>query len=230
MAMDLSSPRRTRVKICGLTRPQDIDAAVSAGADAVGLVFYAPSKRAISIEQAVALRKSVPAFVDVVALFVNADPAAVQDVIRLVQPDILQFHGDESPEYCESFNHRYMKAFRLGGSGLDSAARVLEACRRYMSASAWLFDSYSAGYGGSGLTFDPALLADVRQAPDSRPLVLAGGLKADTAGETLKDLWPYAVDVSSGVEEAPGIKSAPKIHAFIDAVLSVDTGCVRHQL
>ncbi|MDS1141772.1 phosphoribosylanthranilate isomerase [Pusillimonas sp. SM2304] len=215
-----SAPRRIRVKICGLTRPQDVDAAVNAGADAVGLVFYGPSKRAVSLEQAIALRKAVPAFVDVVALFVNAAEDQVQEVIDQVQPDLLQFHGDETPAYCESFNRRYFRAFRVGGPGLDTPEQVLAACRKYASASAWLFDSYSTGYGGSGLPFDPALLRDVRQAADSRPLVLAGGLKADTVAQSVRALQPYAVDVSSGVEEAPGIKSAQKIAAFMKAVAS----------
>ncbi|AEC19823.1 N-(5'-phosphoribosyl)anthranilate isomerase [Pusillimonas sp. T7-7] len=213
--------QRTRIKICGLTRPQDVDAAVLAGADAVGLVFYEPSKRSVSLEQAASLRRLVPAFVDVVALFVNASAKEVDQVIEQVQPDLLQFHGDESPEFCASFKRRHMRAFRLGGRGLDTPAGVLAACRQYPTASAWLFDSYSAGYGGSGLTFDPELLSDVRQAPDSRPMVLAGGLKADTVAQSLKRLQPYAVDVSSGVEDAPGIKSAQKIAAFVQAVASV---------
>ncbi|WP_228129224.1 phosphoribosylanthranilate isomerase [Pusillimonas sp. T7-7] len=221
ISSNTSMQQRTRIKICGLTRPQDVDAAVLAGADAVGLVFYEPSKRSVSLEQAASLRRLVPAFVDVVALFVNASAKEVDQVIEQVQPDLLQFHGDESPEFCASFKRRHMRAFRLGGRGLDTPAGVLAACRQYPTASAWLFDSYSAGYGGSGLTFDPELLSDVRQAPDSRPMVLAGGLKADTVAQSLKRLQPYAVDVSSGVEDAPGIKSAQKIAAFVQAVASV---------
>ncbi|MGB6104434.1 MAG: phosphoribosylanthranilate isomerase [Pusillimonas sp.] len=221
MTATSSITQRTRVKICGLTRPQDVDAAVGAGADAVGLVFYRPSKRAVSLEQAMALRQAVPAFVSVVALFVNAPEQEVHEVIERVQPDLLQFHGDESAAYCASFKRRYMRAFRIGGPGLDSAEQVLSTCRQYQSASAWLFDSFSAGYGGSGLAFDAELLSAVRQAADSRPLVLAGGLKADTVAQSLKDLRPYAVDVSSGVEDSPGIKSAQKIAAFMRAVASV---------
>ncbi|NYT57897.1 phosphoribosylanthranilate isomerase [Alcaligenaceae bacterium] len=213
--------QRTRIKICGLTRPQDVASAVLAGADAIGLVFYEPSKRSVNLEQAASLRKLVPAFVDVVALFVNAGTEEVNQVIEQVQPDILQFHGDESPEFCTSFNRRYMRAFRIGGPGIDTPAAVLAACRQHPTASAWLFDSYSAGYGGSGLTFDPALLNEVRQAPDSRHMVLAGGLKPETVARSLKLLRPYAVDVSSGVEDAPGIKSAQKIAAFTQAVESV---------
>src|SRR3546814_729262 len=155
ISSNTSMQQRTRIKICGLTRPQDVDAAVLAGADAVGLVFYEPSKRSVSLEQAASLRRLVPAFVDVVALFVNASAKEVDQVIEQVQPDLLQFHGDESPEFCASFKRRHMRAFRLGGRGLDTPAGVLAACRQYPTASAWLFDSYSAGYGGSGLTFEP---------------------------------------------------------------------------
>ena len=210
---------RTRIKICGLTRPQDVQAAVLAGVDAIGLVFYPPSKRSVTLEQAIGLRKLVPAFVDVVALFVNPSVQEVEQVIDQVQPDLLQFHGDESPAFCASFNRRYMRAFRVGGAGLDTPAAVLAACQQYSDASAWLFDSYSAGYGGSGLSFDPALLDDVRRAPDACPIVLAGGLKPDTVSGSVQALQPYAVDVSSGVEEAPGIKSAQKITAFTQAVM-----------
>ncbi|NYT85880.1 phosphoribosylanthranilate isomerase [Pollutimonas harenae] len=220
MSSQLSTLQRTRIKICGLTRPQDVDTAVRAGADAVGLVFYGPSKRAVGLGQAASLRQRVPAFVDVVALFVNASTHEVEQVIEQVQPDLLQFHGDESPEFCTSFKQRYMRAFRVGGPGLDTPEAVLAACRRYPSASAWLFDSYSTGYGGSGLSFDPELLSAVRQAPDSRSIVLAGGLKADTVAHSLKMVQPYAVDVSSGVEDAPGIKSEQKIAAFVQSVAS----------
>lgn len=209
---------RVRAKVCGLTRTQDIQAAVRSGADAIGLVFYPGSRRAVSIEQAVALRAQVPAFVSVVALFVNAPQAEVHDVIAQVQPDLLQFHGDESAAYCEAFGHRYVRAFRVGGPDMASAEQVLAACRRYMSASAWLFDSHSAGYGGSGRALDPALLDYVLQAPDSRPVVLAGGLRPDTVAQSIRTIRPYAVDVSSGVEAAPGIKSAEQIAAFIRAV------------
>src|SRR3546814_329512 len=209
---------RTRVKICGLTRPEDIDAAVQAGTDAIGFVFHAPSKRAVNLEQARALRQRVPAFVSVTALFVNAPENEVRAVIDRVQPDLLQFHGDESPEYCASFERRYLRAFRVGGPELNTPLAVLEACRRYPSASAWLFDSYSAGYGGSGLAFDIDLLSELRQARDSRPLILAGGLKPETLAQLVRQVRPYAVDVSSGVESAPGIKSADKINAFMQAL------------
>ncbi|MGB3290481.1 MAG: phosphoribosylanthranilate isomerase [Burkholderiaceae bacterium] len=212
---------RTRVKICGLTRGEDIDAAVRAGADAIGFVFYEASKRYVEPEQARLLRSRVPAFVSVTALFVNAAESRVRDVIEQVRPSLLQFHGDETPDYCAGFGLPYMRAFRLGGPGLDTPDAVLRECRRYASASAWLFDSYSSGYGGSGLAFDIGLLDQVRAAPDSRPMVVAGGLKPESITELLGRIRPYAVDVSSGVETAPGIKSAEKIRAFMQALRAV---------
>lgn len=210
--------QRVRVKICGLTNLDDVQCAVRAGADAIGLVFYAPSARAVSLEQAKRLRAAVPAFVDVVTLFVNAAPEQVQTVIDQVQPDLLQFHGDESPDYCAGFNHRYLRAFRLGAPGLATAADVLKVCRTYAQASAWLFDSDSPGYGGSGTPADATLLRDLWAAPDNRPLILAGGLSAQTIAASVQALHPYAVDVSSGVESEPGVKSAEKIAAFMRAL------------
>ncbi|OWT54477.1 phosphoribosylanthranilate isomerase [Candidimonas nitroreducens] len=217
---------RTRVKICGLTRPQDIATAASAGADAVGFVFYPQSSRLLGLEQARSLRAAVPAFVDVVALFVNAPRDEVQAVIDQVRPGLLQFHGDEPPEYCAGFHHPYMRAFRLGAPGLDTPQGVLAAAQQHGAAAAWLFDSYSPGYGGSGKTFDLSLLDAVRREPGSRPVVLAGGLNAATVAASIRDLRPYAVDVSSGVESAPGIKSAEKIKAFMRAVAQGDGAVV----
>ena len=219
---------RTRVKICGLTRAEDVSAAVAAGADAVGLVFYPPSSRYVSPENARLLRSQVPAMVSVVALFVNASSEQVKHIIDEVQPDILQFHGDESPEACEQYRHRYMKAFRVGAPGLDTPQAVLDTCRRYDSASAWLFDSYSDGYGGSGKQFDLGLLEAVRAnsgsclAPGSMTGgVLAGGLNSDTVGAAIQRAQPFAVDVSSGVESSGGVKCASKIRAFMQAVAQV---------
>lgn len=209
---------RTRVKICGITRIQDVEAACEAGADAIGLVFYPKSSRLVSLEQARGLRDAVPAFVSVAALFVNVPEAQVRQVLEQVRPDVLQFHGDETPEYCAGFGRSYMKAFRVGGPGLDSPESVLAACRRYPHAAAWLFDSYSPGYGGSGLTFDIGLLDEVRRAPDSRPIVLAGGLNPQNVEGAVRAVRPYALDVSSGVEESGGIKSAEKIRAFMQSV------------
>jgi len=209
---------RVRIKICGVTEPDHARDAVTAGADAIGLVFYPPSPRALSLEQARTVREVVPAFVSVVTLFVNADAEHVRAVIDAVRPDLLQFHGDESPDACAAFNHRYIRAFRLGGPGLESSQEVLETCRRYSAATAWLFDSHSPGYGGSGRRFDLGLLKAVASAPDARPIILSGGLSADNVGPSIRRVRPYAVDVSSGVETAPGIKSNEKIVAFVRSV------------
>ncbi len=216
--------QRTRVKICGLTRPDDIHSAVRGGVDAIGLVMYSGSSRAVSLERAKELRAAVPAFVSVVALFVNPTADEVRAVIEQVQPDLLQFHGDETPAFCASFNRRYFRAFRVGKGGLDSPAAVLEACRAYPDAAAWLFDSYSTGYGGSGLVLDTSLLQAVLQAPDARPVILAGGLGADSVAAAIEAVRPYAIDVSSGVEQSKGIKSPEKIRSFMSAVHEADRG------
>ena len=142
---------RTRVKICGLTRETDIIAAVEAGADAIGLMLYSGSKRCLTAERAAQLRRLVPAFVSATALFVNASPSAIQAVIDSVNPDLLQFHGDESPEACRQSGRLYLKAFRVGAPGLDTPESLAAHCKNYDDAAGWLFDSYSAGYGGSGL-------------------------------------------------------------------------------
>lgn len=218
----MAGSMRTRVKICGLTREVDVQAAVEAGADAIGFVFYPHSKRAVAVERAYQLRRQVPAFVDVVALFVNAEPTLVDAVIERVQPDLLQFHGDESPEACAVHQRRYIRAFRVGGPQMASAAQVLQAAQNYSDAAGWLFDTHSAGYGGSGTAFDRSLLDSVRASAQARPIILAGGLDDGSVASALDRLHPYAVDVSSGVEESPGIKSESRIRAFINAVQHAD--------
>jgi phosphoribosylanthranilate isomerase len=218
----LVSIMRTRVKICGMTRPEDIAAAVEAGADAVGLIFYPKSKRFVSLEQAASLRRAVPAFVDVVALFVNADDDMVRQVVETVGPDLLQFHGEETPDDCERHGRRYMKAFRVGGPGADTADRLAQTCAAYRSAAGWLFDSYSVGYGGSGLSFEHGLLKDVRADGQAAPLILSGGLSPDNVHAAVVALRPWAVDVSSAVEESPGIKSHARIRDFLQAVRRAD--------
>lgn len=205
---------RTRIKICGLTREQDVDAAVQAGADAIGLVFYPRSPRYVSPERAAELRARVPPFVAVVALFVNAPEHGVRRVIDVVQPDLLQFHGDESVADCERFGRRYLRAFRVGGPGLATPGDLLKSCLTYSSATAWLFDSHSDGYGGSGRVFDWSLV----QSANARPVVLSGGLHAENVAAAVATVRPFAVDVSSGVEVSPGIKSAEKIADFVAQV------------
>lgn len=209
---------RTRIKICGLTREADLDAAVQAGADAIGLVLYPGSKRHVSPARAAELRRRVPAFVDVVALTVNASPDQMRAILDEVGPDLLQFHGDESPEECRRHGRRYLRAFRVGAPGLDSADALAAHCAHYDDAAGWLFDSYSAGYGGSGLGFDRTLLSSVQASPDSRALVLAGGLTPDNVADAVRAVRPWAVDVSSGVEEGPGLKSIERVKRFIDSV------------
>lgn len=221
MSID-SIDKRTRIKFCGFTREEDLRAAVAGGADAVGLVFFAKSRRSVSVHQAQLLRASVPAFVKVVALFVNPDPEHVQEVIEKVRPDLLQFHGDESPDECERYGQPYMKAFRVGGPEMETRQEVLAECRRFSSADIWLFDSYSSGFGGSGEGFDLSLLGDVMNAPDARPWVLAGGVNAGNVAEHIRRLRPFAVDVSSGIETEPGTKCAEKMAAFFQAVRTAD--------
>src|SRR5690606_27569676 len=140
---------RTRIKFCGITNAEDARKAIAAGADALGMVFYAKSKRAVSLAQARAVRDAAPAFINVVALFVNPNEAYVREVIEAVSPDIPQFHGTESPQSCEQYGVSYMKAFHIGAPGLETRDDVLMQGRRYPGARGWLFDSYGAGFGGS---------------------------------------------------------------------------------
>jgi phosphoribosylanthranilate isomerase len=213
---------RTRVKICGMTRPEDIATAIDAGADAVGLIFYPKSKRYVSPDHAARLRRAVPAFVDVVALFVNPDEQMVRQVLDTVGPDLLQFHGEETPEECARYGKRYLKAFRVGGPGADTPERLAQTCASFHGAAGWLFDSYTAGYGGSGLSFEHALLGEVRADPHGAALVLSGGLDPQNVRAAVTALHPWAVDVSSGVEESPGLKSHARIRAFLQAVRQAD--------
>ncbi len=213
---------RVRVKFCGLTREQDVDAAVAAGADAVGFVFYPPSKRAVSVQRAAVLRRRVPAFVSVVALFVNASPEDIAAVREQVAPELLQFHGDETPAQCAAAGQRFIRAFRVGGPGMDSAQAVLAAARQYPDAAAWLFDADSRGYGGSGQAFDHGLLDAVLAWPQSRPVILAGGMRSDRLPVGPGAPGVFAVDVSSGIEDSPGIKSAARMQAFMASLRARD--------
>jgi phosphoribosylanthranilate isomerase len=208
-----AAPLRTRVKICGITRGQDAMAAAEAGADAIGLVFYPPSPRFLSVERAREIRDALPPFVQTVALFVNADAAQVAQVIGRVHPAMLQFHGDETAEFCGQFGLPFVKACRLK-PGVDA----LEYLRPYSRAAAWLFDSYVPEYGGVGESFDWSL---VPATPD-RPFILSGGLARENVAEAIRRVRPWGVDVSSGVESAKGIKDAAKIAAFIAEVRNAD--------
>jgi phosphoribosylanthranilate isomerase len=204
---------RTRVKICGITRPGDARAAADAGADAIGLVFYPPSPRYLSGERAIEIRDALPPFVQTVALFVNPDAAQVAQVIGRVKPGMLQFHGEETPQFCAQFGLPYIKACRVR-QGTD----LLEYLRPFAAASAWLLDSFVEAYGGVGERFDWSLVPGRLE----RPLVLSGGLDRDNVAQAVRKLHPWGVDVSSGVESAKGIKDAAKIAAFISEVRNAD--------
>lgn len=204
---------RTRVKICGITRPQDGVAAARAGADAIGLVFYPPSPRFLSVERAREIRDALPPFVQAVALFVNADAAQVAQVIGRVHPSLLQFHGEETPEFCAQFGVPYVKACRVA-PGVD----LLKYLRAFSSASGWLLDAHVEEYGGVGASFDWSLVPESLE----RPLVLSGGLTRDNVAIAVRRVRPWAVDVSSGVESAKGIKDAARIAAFIAEVRNAD--------
>lgn len=204
---------RTRVKICGITRVEDAQIAVAAGADAIGLVFYPKSPRAVSIEQAQQIVACVPAFVTCVGLFVDASTSEVQNVLDRVPLDLLQFHGDESPEYCAAFQRPWIKALRVR-PGLDLEA----AAQRYSASRGLLLDAYKAGVpGGTGEVFDWQLIPE--QLP--LPVVLAGGLDAQNVAQAVRAVKPFAVDVSGGVELGKGIKDPDKILAFTREVASV---------
>ena len=198
-----------RIKICGLTRVEDVQQAVHAGADAIGLVFYPPSPRYVDLPTAVRLARAVPPFVSIVGLFVNADPLTVRATLAAVPIHLLQLHGDEDEAYCRQFDRPYIKAARVR-PGMD----LLQYAASFPSAQAILLDAFVDGYGGGGKVFDWALVPPVL----GKSLILSGGLDADNVGEAVRRLRPEAVDVSSGVEASKGIKDANKMHAFVAAV------------
>jgi phosphoribosylanthranilate isomerase len=208
---------RTRIKICGITRTQDARAAAEAGADAIGLVFYPQSPRYLSAERALEIRDALPPFVQTVALFVNPDAAQVAQVLGRVRPSMLQFHGEETPEFCAQFGMPFIKACRVK-SGVTPQVDLLEYLRPFSRAAAWLFDSHVAEYGGVGESFDWSLVPAARD----RPLILSGGLARENVAEAIRRVRPWGVDVSSGVEAAKGIKDAAKIAAFIAEVRNAD--------
>lgn len=200
----------TRVKICGITRVEDGLACAELGADAIGLVFYAPSPRAVGVEQARAIIAALPPFVSTVGLFVDADAAEVNAVLTQLPLDMLQFHGNETPDYCCGFNRPYLKALRVT-PGLD----LVQYAAQYTQARGLLLDAHVAGMaGGTGQAFDWNLI------PTHLPLpvVLSGGLHPGNVQFAIKQVQPAAVDVSSGVEATKGIKDAVKIAAFMQGV------------
>ena len=204
----------TRVKICGITRIEDALAAAHNGADAIGLVFYRRSPRHVSIELAAKLTGVLPPFVSVVGLFVNAESSIVRDVLAGVPLDLLQFHGDETSEYCAQFGKPYLKAIRVR-SGVD----LLQCAVQFAAAKGLLLDAHVEGVpGGTGKAFDWKLIP--RNLPV--PVILSGGLNAENVAAAIKQVQPYAVDVSSGVEAGKGIKDAAKIARFMQEVKRTD--------
>lgn len=202
---------RTRTKICGITRVEDARVAVAHGADAIGLVFYAKSPRHVSIQRATEIVAALPPFVDAVGLFVDAVPDEVRAVFDTVRLDLLQFHGNETPAYCQAFDFPYIKAVRV-----RPETNLIQYAADFASAKALLLDAYQEGVaGGTGQTFDWDLIpVDL-----PKPVILAGGLTAENVGQAIRQVRPYAVDVSGGVEREKGIKDADKIAAFMREVL-----------
>jgi len=201
---------RSRVKICGITRLQDAQAAISAGADALGFVFYKPSPRYIDPVVAKKIISSLPPFVTITALFVNEEESVVNQIIQLIQPDLLQFHGDEDPLYCAQFDRPYIKALRMADK-----VDLLAELTHFRSARAILLDTYVKGVpGGTGATFNWQLI------PESicNKIILAGGLDCHNVGSAIEQVRPYAVDVSGGLEAEKGIKSLEKITKFMSEV------------
>jgi phosphoribosylanthranilate isomerase len=206
-------PHRTRIKICGLTREQDVDAAVAAGADALGFVFYPPSPRYVDLDRAAALMARVPPFVTIVGLFVNAQPEKVEAALARLPIQLLQFHGDETDGDCRRYGRPYLKAARVR-QGFD----LLNYAASFPGAAGLLLDAFAEGYGGGGEAFDWSLIPPGL----AQPVILSGGLDFANVGEAVARVRPWAVDVSSGVEEAKGIKDPAKIAAFVAGVRSAD--------
>lgn len=206
---------RTRVKICGITRVEDALAAAEAGADAIGLVFYSKSARCIDVPRAQAITRALPPFLTVVGLFVDADAAEVRQVLDQVRLHVLQFHGAETPTECRRFGVPYIKAVRM-----HDQADVPGAARLYEDALALLLDTHVPSQpGGTGRTFDWS-----RIPPGvGKPIILAGGLMPANVADAILKVRPYAVDVSSGVEQTPGVKDIAKMHAFIAATQQVNS-------
>jgi phosphoribosylanthranilate isomerase len=204
---------RTRVKICGITRQEDALAAVQQGADAIGLVFYSKSPRFVSAADAQLVIERMPPFVCKVGLFVDASQAQVEETLQSVHLDLLQFHGDEAPDYCCQFGLPYIKALRMRDN-----INVVAFAQEYADASGILLDTYQPGVaGGTGQAFDWSQIPQDVPAP----IILAGGLTATNVASAIEQVQPYAVDVSGGVEVSKGIKDADKIAAFMNEVKRV---------
>ena len=227
-APDVPSPprrhARTRIKFCGLTRVEDVETACALGVDAIGFVFAERSRRRVSPAQAAPLRAALDPFVAAVALFMDQDAAAVHRVIDAVRPTVLQFHGDEDDAFCASFGLPYLKAVAMGGmpGGAPDAAPAFDGAAlsaRWPGAAGFLFDSHAAGQsGGSGHAFDWTRIPR----DGARPWLLAGGLHPDNVAEAMLATGCPGVDVSSGIESAPGLKDAARMRRFVDEVARAD--------
>ena len=223
----MSAPR-TRIKICGIMQADHAMAAAQAGADAIGFVFWSGTPRMVSAERAAAIAATLPPFVSIVGLFVDPTPEHVHATLARVPLDVLQFHGDETPELCRAFGRAYMKAIAVEPGATETA--LLEYAGRFGDAAALLFDAPAVGGvpGGTGQTFDWSALARMRARFD-RPIVLSGGLHAGNVAEAIAVVHPWAVDVSSGVEQVDaegrprkGVKDPARIAAFIEEVRNAD--------
>ena len=210
-------PIRTRIKICGLTREADVDAAVQAGADAIGLVLYAASPRAVSVERAGELARRLPPFVTPVLLFVNADTALIDATVRAVPQALLQFHGDETPAQCAAWHQATGRPW-LRAARMAPGFALLDFAAAHAGAAGLLLDAHIEGYGGGGKVFDWSLIP--RNVPG--PVVLSGGLNPANVIDGIRHVRPWAVDVSSGVEIAKGLKDARLMQQFCDAVREAD--------
>lgn len=203
---------RTRIKICGIKHQDDALKAVECGADAIGLIFVQKSPRYASLTDARVIAESMPPFVTVVGLFMDASAETVREALKVVPLNILQFHGDETPEFCEQFGMPYIKVLRMREN-----VNVVAFAQEYPNAAGILLDTYSKAGGGSGQTFDWNLIpGDV-----PLPLILAGGLNPENVASAVETVKPYAVDVSSGVESEPAVKDHKKIEQFIKEVQRV---------
>ena len=200
---------RVRIKFCGITRAEDARRAAALGVDALGFVFTRRSARFIEPSAASAIRRALPPFVSTVALFMDDEPAWVDEVVAIVRPDLLQFHGTESPATCATFGRAFLKAVAMA-----SEPDVASYAARYPGACGFLLDGHAAGgQGGAGQRFDWSRVPAI-----DRPMIVAGGLDANRVGAAIAQARPYGVDVSSGIESAPGIKDATRMREFVDAV------------
>lgn len=211
----MSAPRRTRIKFCGMRRREDIELAVAMGVDAIGLIFAERSPRRVDLDLAQRLREAIPPFVSCVALVMDTPVTEVRAILQRLKPDLLQFHGAETAAECLSFDRPYLRAVPMA-----DPVRGLDEMARHPRALGWVLDSHAAGgAGGSGQPFDWATVP----AADRQRVLLAGGLGPDNVAAAVRQVRPWAVDVSSGIESAPGVKDASRMRRFVEAVRAADT-------